>query len=282
MTRRELLQWGVQQLKEEVEGARRAAEWLLADTLGCRRVELHTHPEQPVEEHAREEFAERISRRLHGEPLQYILGHTNFYGLRLEVTPAVLIPRPETEQVVERALQLLEGVEAPRVLDAGTGSGCMALAVKHERRDAQVWACDASREALDVARTNAAWHDLDVQFAQVDLLAPEAVKRLPAELDLLLSNPPYIPANEAPTLPREVRDHEPLEALLCGDDPLRFYRVLARLGTELLTPRGWLVLEAHAHYAEEVCTLLGEKGLRQVSVQKDLSGRPRIVAARRE
>lgn len=281
MTRRALLQWGIQQLKaEEVEAARRTAEWMLADVLDCRRVELHAYPEQAVDERAQAAFAAKVARRKGGEPLQYILGHADFYGLCLEVTPAVLIPRPETEQVVEKALRLLGEVEAPRVLDAGTGSGCMALAVKHERADARVWACDASEKALAIARANAARHELDVRFAQVDLLVPEASEGLPPGLDLLLSNPPYIPRDEESTLSHEVRGHEPPEALFCGDDPLRFYRVLARLGTELLAPGGWLVVEAHAHYAEEVCAFLKEKGLVQGHVQEDLAGRPRVVAAR--
>lgn len=261
-----------------VEVPRRVAGWLLADVLACRRAALHAYPERPVEAAEQQQFDERVARVAAGEPLQYVLGHADFHGLRLAVTPAVLIPRPETEQVVEAALQRVRDVEAPRILDAGTGSGCIALAIKHERPDAEVRACDVSTEALAVARANAWTHGLDVHFIQADLLAGEEAREvLPGNLDLLVSNPPYIPGEEMDSLPPVVRDYEPREALFCGDDPLCFYRELAAHACHLLAPGGALVLEAHAPEAAAVHALLAAFGLADVQVARDLAGHPRIV-----
>ncbi len=266
-----------------VEVPRRVAGWLLADALGCRRVALHAYPERLVEAAARRRFDERVARVAAGEPLQYVLGHADFYSLRLAVTPAVLIPRPETEQVVEAALRRVRAVDAPCVLDAGTGSGCIALAIKHECPDAEVWACDVSTEALAVARANARAYDLKVHFLPVDLLAgAEAREVLPGKLDLLVSNPPYIPGEEMSSLPPVVRDHEPPEALFCGDDPLRFYRALAAHAHHLLVPGGALVVEAHAPQAAAVQGLFDQFDFTDVQVARDLADHPRIVTGRRK
>lgn len=277
-----LLRAATQQLTAAgVEVPQRQAAWLLEEATGLRAAALYARPNAPVERAAAAQFWAMVKRRLQGEPLQYVVGHAEFYGLRLRVTPDVLIPRPETEQVVEEALSLIEPLSAPRVLDAGTGSGCIALALKYVRSDAHIFACDICSEVLNIACDNAAHLGLAVSFAQADLLSENAHRRLPGALDLLVSNPPYIPDAEAGSLPPDVRDHEPAAALFSGTDPLRFYRALVRCAARMLAPGGHIVLETHADYAGGVEAVLREAGLAEVRTKRDLAGQPRIATARR-
>ena len=264
-----------------LDDARRAALWMLGEILGCGPARLMAYPEREATPQQAEAFAAMLARRLRREPLQYILGYTDFYGLRLRLTPAVLIPRPETEQVVEAALGVLEGRSEPRVLDVGTGSGCIALALKHERPDADVYACDLSPDALDVARTNAEAHHLAVTFFQADVLALDFTDSIPAPFDLIVSNPPYVADDEAEGLAPEVRDYEPHHALFAGSDPLRFYRAIVSHAEGLLTPCGLLVFETHAYHADAVGALVTGSGFVDVRLQHDLAGHPRIVTAHR-
>ncbi len=259
--------------------ARRAALWMLGEILGVGPAHLVAYPEREATPRQAEAFAAMLARSLRREPLQYILGYRDFYGLRMRLTPAVLIPRPETEQVVEAALGLLKGRTAPRVLDVGTGSGCIALVLKHERADAEVYACDVSQAALDVARTNAETHHLAVTFFRADVLALDFPHHVPAPFDLIISNPPYIADDEADGLAPEVRHYEPHQALFAGHDPLRFYRAIIGHARVMLAPGGVLVFETHAHHADAVCVLLTESGFIDVQLQHDLAGRPRIVTA---
>ncbi|GIV59415.1 peptide chain release factor N(5)-glutamine methyltransferase [Rhodocaloribacter litoris] len=281
-TQQALMKAAVAGLSEAgVPEARRNVEWLLGAVLGCDRARLYAYPERSVPPEAVRRFDEMLVRRARREPLQYILEEAHFFGLRLRVTPAVLIPRPETEQVVEAALALLAGRPAPRVLDVGTGSGCIALALKHTRPDASVAACDVSRAALAVARENAARLGLEVAWLEADLLAPDFPGRVPGNLDLLVSNPPYVPPEEAPSLAPEVAAHEPHRALFTGPDPLGFYRVLVRVAPVLVRPGGHVVFETHAGYGAAVRDLLEAGGFEQARLQADLAGQPRIVSARR-
>jgi release factor glutamine methyltransferase len=246
-----------------------------------------------------------VRRRAAREPLQYVLGHADFYGLRLRVTPAVLIPRPETERVVERALALIADVPTPRVVDVGTGSGCIACAVAHERPTARVVGCDVSTGALAVARANADALGLPIAFGEADLTAPAFPAQVRALLgrpggpppedaatggdalsdaarfDLVVSNPPYVPDAEADALAPEVREHEPPVALFTGADPLVCYRALARHAAALLRPGGRLVTETHADYAADVAAVFRDAGLADVRTERDLAGRPRLALARR-
>ena len=281
-TRRALLRRGRARLRDAGRDApHRLAEWLLMDAAGCARAELYAHPEAAVEAEAERQFEAGIARCAAGEPVQHVLGTDDFYGLTLTVTPDVLIPRPETEEVVERALHLIADVDAPRILDVGTGSGCIALALRHERPDAVVHACDVSADALAVARENAQRLSLDIAFHQADLTADDFAARVPGGLDLLISNPPYIPDSEAATLPPVVRDYDPHVALFAGDDPLRFYRALARVALDLCAPGGLLVVETHADHATGVGDVFRDARLTDVHVEADLADRPRIAWARR-
>ncbi len=281
LNRRQLLQHVVARLEQAgIPEARRQAEWLLTHVLGIQRPELHAYPEAPVTEEALSEIHRLLQRKLQREPIQYIVGETEFMGLPVRVSPATLIPRPETEEVVEKALHLLEPVRNPRILDIGTGSGCIALALKHFRPDAEVWACDIRPDTLELARQNADRLGLPVRLSLADVLAPDFPDRFPQTFHLIISNPPYIPLQEADTLEPEVRLYEPHEALFAGNDPLRFYRAIARHARSMLEPGGWLVLELHPDYADEVATLLREAGFRDVAIHRDLAGRPRIATAR--
>ena len=281
-TRRRLLHRGTQRLEgADRQAPRRTAEWLLTEILDCDRAQLYTRSERPVPPDVAQRFGELMERRVQGEPLQHLLGYASFRGLRLQVSPDVMVPRPETETVVDRALACIENRERPRVLDVGTGSGCIALALKHERPDAVVHACDVSPDALAVARANADALQLDVQFLEADVLADEGFNGMPRDVDLLVSNPPYIPDDEADALPPVVREYDPAVALFAGDDPLRFYRALADWARALCAPDAFFVFEVHAAYADEVAALLRRERLAEVCTDEDLSGRPRVVWGRR-
>lgn len=264
-----------------IDDARRNAEWLIEKALGFRRAHLFAYPNEPVSETQAAALDAMLMRRLRHEPVQYIVDEAEFFGLRLHVTPAVLIPRPETEQVVEVALTLIAPVGRPRVLDVGTGSGCIPLAVQHERPEAEVHACDVSEAALEVATSNAVKLGLDVSFFRADVLADDFPQRTPPGLELLISNPPYVPRAEAPTLEPEVRDFEPGIALFVEDDPLQFYRALARHALVVLAPGGHVVVETHADFGSAVAHLFARSGLTAVRLLHDLADRPRIVTARR-
>jgi len=281
-TRKTLRDWGAAVLESEGrEEPHRTATWLLVDTLDCRQVDLYLHPEERVQSRDAEMFAELIRRRADGEPLQHILGYDEFFGLHLSITSDVLIPRPETEELVEQGLRRIEDVDAPRVFDVGTGSGCIALAIAAQRPGASVAACDVSPDALAVARRNADRLDLDVSCFEADLFAEAFIDRCRDEgavdLDLLVSNPPYIPDAEADELPAIVRSYDPPVALFAGEDPLRFYRRLARTGRTLCRPGGWIALETHATYADDAADVLRAAGWEHVDVTRDLAGRPRFA-----
>ena len=264
-----------------VDGARRNAEWIVEEATGAPRADLLARPRAPLAPEARARAEAMIERRAAGEPVQYVIGHADFMELRLHVTPAVLIPRPETEEVAEAALACLAGVGRPLALDVGTGSGALALALKHARPDATVIAADVSPEALEVAAANAERLGLDVGFVQADALRPSFADRVPPLFDLVVSNPPYVPLAERAGLQREVRDHEPGLALFVDGDPLVFYRALAGHAERLLRPGGWLVVETHADHGAAVRDLFAESGLAEASIADDLAGRPRIARGRR-
>lgn len=251
-----------------VDSPRLDAERLLAHGLGVTRLELYTQHDRPLSDAERDAVRELVRRRGAREPLAYVLGDWDFRHLTLKTDTRALVPRPETETVVERCLALLEGVDAPRVVDIGTGTGAIALSIAHERPDAQVVATDLSAAALDLARENAAGNQLVVRFVETDLL-----DGLDGPFDLVVSNPPYVLATELDALEPEVRTFEPRAALVDEGQTAR----LAEQAQGVLD--GWLVLEVHEDRAGEVRDLLAAAGYATVSIGLDLSGRPRVVEA---
>ena len=251
-----------------VDSPRLDAERLLARGLGVTRLELYTQHDRPLTESERDVVRELVRRRGAREPLAYVLGDWDFRHLTLKTDARALVPRPETETVVERCLALIEGVDAPRVVDVGTGTGAIALSIAHERPDARVVATDLSLDALALARENAADTQLAVQFVATDLL-----EGLDGPFDLVVSNPPYVLATELDGLEEEVRSFEPRAALVDEGQTAR----LAEQARSVLD--GWLVLEVHEHRAGEVSDLLLAAGYATVSIGLDLSGRQRVVEA---
>ena len=220
-------------------------------------------------------FGRALCQRCHGVPLQYLTGEQQFFDLVLGVAPGVLIPRPETELVVERALEVIPEDAPVNVVDVGTGTGAIALAIKRFRPSARVLATDISEDAIAVARANASRHALDVEILQGDLLSPLPVE-LRGSVNVIVSNPPYVTREEYESLPEEVR-REPFEALVGGSD---FHARLAVDSLEWLTEDGWLVMEIGATQGEATAKLLAD-GFEPVEVLPDLAGRDRVVRARR-
>ena len=256
--------------KRGVESARLDAERLLARALGLSRIELYTQHDRPLTEAERDSARQLVQRRGSREPLAYVLGDWDFRRLTLRTDARALVPRPETEIVVERCLELMRGAVAPRVLDVGTGSGAIALAIAHEHPGAHVVATDTSEVALELAQENAAAHGLEVTFTRADLL--DGVDGGP--FDLIVSNPPYVEPAEIEALEPEVRDWEPRAALIDVGQTER----LVTDATRALA--GWLVLEVHERRACDIAALLANAGYDSVRITLDLAGKERVVEAR--
>ena len=264
-----------------VPSPRRTAVWILCDIIGCSPTHLISREGDRLDHNQIIRIREAAQRCSAHEPVQYVLGYTEFCGLRLRISPAVLVPRPETEQMIEIALEAVEPGGTLKVLDVGTGSGCIALSMKHALPAAQVTACDISAPALQIARENAKKNGLDIRFIIADLLSGGFVHKVGTGYDLVIANPPYIPDSERAQLPRMVRDYEPGIALFCGEDPLAYYRAIVdKLGSGLLDQGGMLVLETHVDYAAPVGMLLQqENDVSQVQIKPDLAGLSRFVLA---
>jgi release factor glutamine methyltransferase len=255
--------------RKGVPRARVDAELLLAQALGLTRLELYTHSDQPLTETERDAGRAVLERRAGREPLAYILGGWGFRRLTLKTDPRALVPRPETETVVERCLARLAGSSGPRVVDVGTGSGAIALALASELPTAAVTATDLSSDALALAGENAAELGLTVDFRQTSLL-----DGLDGPYDLVVSNPPYVLAAELDGLEPEVRDWEPRLALVDAGQT----EALADDARRVLD--GWLVLEVHEARAREIADLLAGLGYADVETSLDLAGRERVVEGR--
>ena len=278
-----------------------AAEVLLLYSLGRDRSWLYSHADVQLDPYVIANYFTLIARRVAGEPTQHLTGKQEFWGLEFEVTPAVLIPRPETEHVVEVALERLgaagikidmkTGAPSPRlrIADVGTGSGCIAIALAHELPHAEVFATDISVAALHVARCNGARHRVDdrVHFVETDLLegislSPLAAAGSPRLFDLIVSNPPYVARDDAATLEREVREHEPETALFGGPTGIEIYARLIEQAGALLRPGGNLVLELGYCAADSVRAILAaQPGWANICITNDLAGIPRVLAAER-
>ena len=314
MTFREWLRKGEADLSAgpHPDRARRDAELLLLHRIGKARVWLLTHLDDDFGGCGSISYAALLKRRVSGEPIQYILGECEFYGLPFRVTPAVLIPRPETELLVEQAVQLvpvfdrrpkrfiefravrpsdhrLEKIQQdrnsrsttwpPRILDVGTGTGAIALSLAHHWSEAAITATDISSSALDIARINAESLGFEdqIRLLQGDLLAPVSGETF----DLIVSNPPYVPESDRDTLAVEVRDFEPAQALFAGPDGLDVYRRLIPAAFAALAPGGFLLLEIGHGQSAAIAALLESAGFSSIAFTPDLQGIPRVVCAQR-
>ena len=261
--------------------ARLEAQVLLAHVLKCKKVDLLVRYDEQPKEEQRAEFRGLIKRRMDGFPVAYLVGSREFYLLNFEVSPAVLVPRPETETLVAEALRLLQSVASPMVLDLCTGSGCIAVSLAHQKADAKITATDISPDALDVANRNAQKHRLAgrVHFQQGDLFSAVPAGSL---FDAIVCNPPYVTPGELATLAPDVREHEPRLALDGGPDGLAFYRRIATDVEKFLLPGGFVLLEIGATQDDAVRTLLVEQpGLEVSKTLKDAAGLPRVVTAKK-
>lgn len=256
-----------------VQSPRATAEALLMSLLGTDRAGLYSRSEG-LDTRAARLFGRALCQRCHGIPVEYLTGRQQFMDLTLGVAPGVFVPRPETEGLVEAAVEAVAGRSGPVVVDVGTGTGAVALAIKHLRPDAAVWATDVSQAAVTLATSNALRHSLDVDVRLGDLLGPipEAVR---GEVDLVVSNPPYVAREAYDSLPEEVKA-EPYDALVGGT---RFHRRLVSESPDWLRPGGWLVVEIGDDQGPEVRSVF-EAGLVEVEVLPDLAGRDRVVRGR--
>jgi release factor glutamine methyltransferase len=283
LTVREALRDGIRALEEaETPSAPLAAELLLMHVRGKDRAWLYAHPEEVLSRADREKYLALVQARAAGTPTQYLTGKQEFWGLEFEVTRDVLIPRPETEHVIEVALARIGDARRNaklQIADIGTGSGCISVALAHELPHAEIFATDISRAALEVARRNAARHGVAerIHFIESDLLSNVSE---PAQFDVIVSNPPYVAERDAATLPRDVREHEPRVALFAGETGMDVYVPLIAQAEARLKNGGTLVLEIGFGMFEAVSDLLDtSRGWTRIRATMDLAEIPRVLSA---
>jgi release factor glutamine methyltransferase len=260
--------------KHGIESPRLTIELLLTHLLKKKRLDLYMEFERELDAPTLEKLREMVKRRATGEPLQYITGEAEFCGLKLAVDRRVLIPRPETELLVESVVQR----KPQKIVDVGTGSGCVAVALASRLPTAEIWALDVSEEALEIAKSNAARYGVEkkVRFLQSDLL-----QKLPDSFtaDAIVSNPPYIASGDLAKLPKEVKDFEPVRALVAGEDGLEAIHRLAMDARRVLSPSGFVALEIGAGQRAAVEQLFAKNDFEVAEVIKDLQGHERVIVA---
>lgn len=275
-TRRELylrVAESITELYGDVE-ARQIAEMIVTECGAITRSQLLVEPNKELEVKDIDRIIEEL--RL-WRPVQYVIGRAEFDDMSLEVREGVLIPRPETEELVEWVAS--EAGHDACILDVGTGSGCIALALSRRLKNSRVWALDISPEALDIARRNGAKYAPSVRFVEGNALA-DFSSAVSERLDVVVSNPPYIPRSDESSMRRNVTDYEPLSALFVEDsDPLIFYRSIARTARKMLKPRGKLFYEIYEHYAADMVAMLEAEGYQDIIVREDFRGKQRMVCA---
>ncbi|MBI5863885.1 MAG: peptide chain release factor N(5)-glutamine methyltransferase [Planctomycetes bacterium] len=278
-----LLNWTREYFEQKgVESPRLCAEILLAHILKCRRLELYTRYESEPSAAQREQFREAVKEAASGKPIAYLTGQRDFFSLNFVVTPDVLIPRPETEVLVERVVSMLRDADRSglRILDVGTGSGCIIVALAKNLAEPRLYAGDISEAALAVARENARRLGVEqrIEFRSGDLLAPWAGE---PPFDVIVSNPPYIAERDAATLPANVRDFEPRGALFAGEDGLAIIRRLVADALPMTRPGGHLLIEVAYDQAQAVCALFRDAGWGDVVTYRDDLRHERVVHGKR-
>ena len=261
------------------ERARQDAETLLLGVLERNRAWLLAHIDEELDRGVAIRYMVLIKLRYKGEPIQYLAGQSEFYGLPIRVSAGVLIPRPETEHLVDRAIMLAARFQAPRIVDVGTGSGCIAIALARHLPEAKITAIDLSSKALIRASESASLNQVSprIRLLEGDLLAPVAGERF----EIIVSNPPYVPLTDRETLSVEVREYEPALALFAGDDGLEVYRRLIPAAFDALIPGGYVALEIGFGQSPVINTLLARSGFEEIEFVPDLQGIPRVACARR-
>jgi len=258
------------------------ASWYVCARLKMERYELALRGNEPVDEALMTGIQQDMQKLMEGCPVQYVLGETEFYGLPFKVTPAVLIPRPETEELVQMVVQQYEGQKV-RIWDVGTGSGCIAVSLAKMLPHAEIFATDISEEALAVARANAELNGVGVTFARHDMADDAHLPFGETHFDVIVSNPPYIPASDRSSMHKNVVDYEPETALFVPDnDKLWCYRALARLAQRTLVPGGRIYVETYHDFHEELAEMFQQHGFSDVQSVRDLNGRLRFVVMKNE
>lgn len=267
----EILNWTKDFFSEsKIENPRLQAELIISHVLGLKRLELYLQYDSIVKEHHRDIIKQMIKRRRSLEPLQYILGETNFYGYQFKVDPAVLVPRPETEYLVEKIIQNIGDFSS--ILDIGTGSGCIAVTLAKELPEISIDAVDISEKALKNAAQNAALNKAEINFFQSDIFS-----KIVKKYDLIVSNPPYISESSYRYLPDEVKKFEPKNALLAGKDGLLFYRKILEKAKEHLNANGKIYLEIGYNQNEEIKFIAEKNDFKNIEILQDLNGFYRIM-----
>ena len=272
----DIINWGEEYFRfKGFENPKQEIEWLLCDLLNYKRIDLYLEFENTISDSKLDQLKGWVKGRRAREPLQYITGQTQFYGYPFKVSPDVLIPRPETERVVDVVLHTIGNITKPRILEVGSGSGCMAVSIGAEKQNAYILSIDISKPAIDQARKNA---DLNAT-TNVDFMVLDFLKELPeGQFDLLVSNPPYIPLNEFGTTMPEIHNHEPQIALTDNRDGLTFYQRFAEVAKELVKPGGWVIMEVglgdHPAKAMEIFQSGGYKNLGLIT---DFNGDERVL-----
>ena len=261
------------------EETRAISRWVIEHVTGYTPAQQILAKDTPIDPQQREAIRTIVRRLKQHEPIQYIVGECTFHGLTFSVNPSVLIPRPETGELVERIVQRHGATPSLRVLDIGTGSGCIAITLSRQLLRPQVMALDLSAEAIRTAQGNAERNGAEVRFVCADLFDPHLT--LPGPFDLIVSNPPYVRMSEKRDMAPHVLDYEPHTALFVPDaDPLLFYRAIARRARGWLTPGGWLYFEINAALSAETAALLVAEGYSDVRISRDMEGKNRFAEGR--
>ena len=264
------------------------ADWVFESVAGVKRLDRISNKQQAISNPAIEKLDNALQQLLHYKPVQYVLGESWFYKMKLKVNEHVLIPRPETEELVEWVIEEIRNKQVEELtahnsqltmLDIGTGSGCIAIALKKELATANLLAIDISEDALQVAKKNAQDHNAGIEFKQVNFLDEDAWSSLPS-IHIIVSNPPYIPVNDKNKLAKNVAEHEPHLALFVNDDPFIFYKKIAGFAGGHLREDGKIFVEVHEDYANEVQQIFIQKNFK-AEIKKDIFGRDRMIKAYR-
>lgn len=277
-----ILSWTINHFKsKKISEPRLGAELLLSKALNMKRIDLYLQFERILSAKERDQFREYVKRRVNREPIQYILGETEFYGFPFKVSPAVIVPRPETELLVDSVLEVLKEQKNPsvKILDIGTGSGCIAVALAKSFPDCSIWAIDKSDDALDIARTNADLNEVTIHFIEGDIF--KDVSSFPTKFDIIVSNPPYVALKDLYKLDPEVRDFEPKEALFAGEDGLEFYKKFVNMIPGILDKHGTIFLEIGYDQSDRLEEIYSDANYK-VKFKKDYNQFDRILILERK